>query len=105
MARFIIAILLFASGLPAKAQGDLRHYLDTHHYSFSLDTGFTGAIADTLRTKLAGFRLILQAEGGSHYLNFYEKLELDWLLYLHRSMGLIHFVAEAGASSGSTSVT
>ena len=99
MPRYLLAIVFFASLLPAKGQDDLHHYLDTHHYSFSLDSGFTGAIADTLRSKLAGYRLILEAEGGSHYLSIYHKLELDWLLYLHRSMGLTHFVMEAGTSN------
>ena len=79
-------------GLAATAQNDLSGYLNNHHYSFTLDKGFGGPLADTLQTRLAGYRLILEAEGGSHYLMLYHRLELAWLEFLHERRGLVHFV-------------
>ena len=85
--------------LVTKAQDDLSRYLNAHHYSFSLEKGFGGALADTLYSKLADDRLILQAEGGSHYILLYQRLELAWLGFLHERLGLVHFVGEAGTSN------
>jgi hypothetical protein len=84
--------------ITATAQDDLSGYLSTHRYSFTLDKGFGGPLADTLQTRLAGYRLMLEAEGGSHELRLYEQLELDWLRFLHERMGVTHFIAEAGTS-------
>ena len=56
-------------------------------------------MADTLHSKLAEYRLILQAEGGSHELTLYQQLELDWLRFFHERMGLNHFIGEAGTSN------
>jgi hypothetical protein len=91
-------ILLFLY-LAAPAQNDPSLYLDAHHYSFSLEKGFEGPLADTLHARLTPYRLILQAEGGSHFLTIYERLELDWLIFLHESMGMTHFIGELGVSN------
>jgi hypothetical protein len=93
----VLAFVLF--GIAAMAQDDLSGYLSNHRYSFTLDKGFGGPLADTLHSKLADYRLILEAEGGSHYLKLYERLELIWLEFLQARMGLVHFVGEAGTSN------
>jgi hypothetical protein len=94
-----LAIVFLFCCLTAKSQDDLLRYLGAHHYSFSPEKGFEGALADTLYSKLVGDRLILEAEGGSHYLTLYKQLKMDWLRFLHARMGLIHFIGEAGTSN------
>ena len=81
------------------AQEGLSAYLKTHHYTFTLDSGFDAATRDTLRHKLKAYRLVLQAEGGSHELGFYTRLAFVWIRFLNTDMGLTHFFFEAGHSS------
>jgi hypothetical protein len=85
--------------LSTLAQDDVSNYLKTHHYSFTLDGGFDADAQDTLRQKLKGYRLILQAEGGSHYLRFYSRLPSVWIRFLNANFGLTHFFFESGHSS------
>jgi len=87
------------SSLAVTAQDELSHYLDTHHYFFTLEKGFKGPLADTLHARLMPYRLILQTEGGSHFLTIYEGLELGWLKFLHERMGMTHFIGELGVSN------
>jgi len=94
----LFLILLF-SCLISSAQNNPVPYLEAHHYSFSLEKGFEGPLTDTLRARLTPYRLILQAEGGSHFLTIYERLELDWLIFLHERMGMTHFIGELGVSN------
>jgi hypothetical protein len=93
----LLAFIFFS--LAVTAQDELSHYLDTHHYPFTLEKGFEGLLADTLHARLAPYRLILQAEGGSHFLTIYERLELDWLIFLHERMDMTHFIGELGVSN------
>jgi hypothetical protein len=83
----------------SSAQDNPIPYLNAHHYSFSLEKGFEGPLADTLHARLTPYHLILQAEGGSHFLTIYERLELDWLIFLHERMGMTHFIGELGISN------
>jgi len=94
----LFLILLFPCFI-SPAQENPIPYLDAHHYSFSLEKGFEGPLADTLHARLTPYRLILQAEGGSHFLTIYERLELDWLIFLHERMGMTHFTGELGVSN------
>jgi hypothetical protein len=94
-----IGLILLFLHLAAPAQNDPSRYLSTHHYPFSLEKGFEGPLADTLHARLTPYRLILQAEGGSHFLTIYERLELDWLIFLHERMGMTHFIGELGVSN------
>ena len=68
-----------------------------NRYSFSIDTGFDKTSIDTFSNKFKDFRLILQAEGGSHYLNFYNKLQLVWTKLLYEKLELRHIFLEFGA--------
>src|SRR6267154_2178500 len=94
-----VICLCLALTSSVKGQNDLSTYLGAHHYSFSLEKGFDQALSDTLRKKLSGFRLILQAEGGSHDLQLYNRLEFVWLQYLQQRFGLTHFIGESGHAS------
>ncbi|TDW96849.1 hypothetical protein EDB95_4685 [Dinghuibacter silviterrae] len=80
--------------MTATAQVDA--YLSTHSYGFSLDSGFDARTQDSLKVRLQGYRLVLQAEGGSHQLRFYTRLPLVWIGFLNRQMGLTHFFLEGG---------
>src|SRR5580692_122729 len=71
-------------------------YLSTHHYSFTLDSGFDRRTQDSLVEKLKNYRLVLQAEGGSHDLHIYERLPMVWLTFLHERFGLTRFFLEEG---------
>jgi hypothetical protein len=93
---FLLLTMLTKSGL---AQEELSGYLKTHHYSFTLDSGFDTQTRDTLRNKLENYQLVLQAEGGSHYLDFYNRLTMVWFRFLNADLGLTHFFLEAGHSS------
>lgn len=99
MQRFACLLLFLFLARAASAQQGPTGYLAQHHYVFSLDSGFDQRTTDTLRQKLAAYRLFLQAEGGSHYLRFYQRLPFVWLRFLHEQFGLTHFFLEAGASS------
>jgi hypothetical protein len=96
-----VCVVVFLMCLPpcVRAQGDLNGYLATHRYAFSLDSGFDMRTRDTLRRELSPYRLVLQAEGGSHYLSFYGRLPMVWIPFLHEDLGLSHFFLEAGYSS------
>ena len=80
-------------------QSDLERYLSTHYYSFSPGNGPGPALSDTLVRKLRSYRVILQAEGGSHYLSLYNDLSLMWLRFLNRQLGVTHFFFEFGHSA------
>lgn len=98
MKTALFLILLFPCFI-SHAQDSPVAYLSAHHYSFTLEKGFEGPLADTLHARLTPYRLILQAEGGSHFLTIYERLELDWLIFLHERMGVTHFIGELGVSN------
>jgi hypothetical protein len=98
MKTALFLILLFPCFI-SRAQDSPVPYLSAHHYSFTLEKGFEGPLADTLLARLTPYRLILQAEGGSHFLTIYERLELDWLTFLHERMGMTHFIGELGVSN------
>lgn len=83
---------------PAKAQESPDTYLASHHYAFSLDSGFDKQTQESLRVKLKPYRLVLQAEGGSHYLKFYTRLPLVWLRFLQQNFNTRHFFMESGYS-------
>jgi hypothetical protein len=71
-------------------------YLSTHHYSFTLDSGFDRRTQDSLVETLKNYRLVLQAEGGSHALEIYERLPMVWLTFLHERFGTTRFFFEVG---------
>lgn len=95
--RSILLILIVLTTHEASAQ-DPSAYLRTHNYTFSPKEGFNGPLADTLATKLAPYRLILQAEGGSHSLKLYGPLELAWLKFLNQRLNVNYFFGEYGTS-------
>ena len=84
--------------LTARAQPDPSAWLRSHHYAFDPAAGFEGPLADTLARELSTFHLILQAEGGSHYLTLYDTLQLAWLKFLNQRRGLTCFIGESGTS-------
>src|SRR6478609_2464961 len=92
---FLIFVLVFLSS-QLYAQDDLNQYLESHHYSFSLENGFSKATSDTLQQKLKNYKLILQAEGGSHFLKFYGPLQFMWVSFLNTHFGVTHFFGELG---------
>ncbi len=94
----LFAVLLCLTVLTTAAQTDPSAWLRSHHYSFSPSAGFEGPLADTLARELSAYRLILQAEGGSHYLTLYDTLQLAWLKFLHQRRGLTCFIGESGTS-------
>jgi hypothetical protein len=100
MARHIFLFFITFLTLTAYGQEDLGRYLRTHHYSFSPDSGFDARTQDTLRQRLKGYQLVLQAEGGSHYLTMYTKLPLLWIRFLRAQFGLRHFFREMGYTQG-----
>lgn len=85
--------------LSVTGQAPLSRYLAGHHYSFTLADGFDKTLADTLQQRMTGYKLILQAEGGSHDLSIYTRLQLVWLKFLQQRLGLTHFVGESGPAS------
>ena len=99
MIKFIWIFSLTICALVVNAQADINGYLKTHHYAFSLDKGFEQPVSDSLKQKLKGYKLVLQAEGGSHSLAFYKRLPLLWIRFLNVSFGLTHFFLESGHSS------
>jgi hypothetical protein len=90
------AIFFTVSG---SAQDELAQYLQTHQYSFSLEKGFDKPTSDMLQQKLSNYKLVLQSEAGSHYLKFYDKLQLTWLYFLNTHFGVTHFFKEVGHST------
>ena len=95
--RVIILLLVLFIHFKTSAQ-DPSGYLRMHCYTFSPSEGFTGPLGDTLARKLSAFRLIFQAEGGSHALKLYDQLELAWLEFLNQRLGVTCFIGEYGAS-------
>lgn len=98
MRLLALILCLSTAALASTAQDDPSAWLGSHHYSFSPAAGFEGPLADTLARELTPYRLILQAEGGSHYLTLYDTLELAWLRFLHQRRGLTCFIGESGTS-------
>lgn len=97
--KYLIAFIFTTFNTTAFAQKDIQSYLQAHHYSFSLDQGFNKKTTDTLKRKLSRYKLLLQAEGGSHFLDFYKKIPLVWLKFLSENFGLRYFFLESGHSS------
>lgn len=98
--RYIIFhLLLISLPLSPFAQPAVDAYLAAHRYTFTLDSGFDARTRDSLRTRLGGYRLLLQAEGGSHDLSFYDRLPMVWIAFLNRQFGLTRFFFEGGHSS------
>ena len=97
--KFIYVFFFILFSTTASAQQELNDYLSTHSYSFSLDNGFDQATTDTLKLKLKNYKLILQAEGGSHDLNIYNKLPVMWVKFLHTNFGLTHLFLEFSHAS------
>lgn len=95
-ALFIICLI---GTLTTYAQNDLNQYLKTHSYSFSLDKGFDQSTSDVLQQKLSQYKIVLQAEGGSHYLDIYTQLPFVWLSFLNTRFGLTRFFFETGHSA------
>jgi hypothetical protein len=96
---FLLTLILGAFITPLHAQDDLTKYLLAHNYSFSLEKGFDQRTSDTLQERLAGYKLLIQGEGGSHDLKFYSRLEPVWLSLLSSRFGLTRFFNEAGNSA------
>jgi len=76
---FILAIFIFR----CSAQNESITYLNTHCYSFSVKDDFEGALDDKLRQKLNTYKVILLAQGGSHFLQLHKTLDVTWMKYLH----------------------
>ena len=81
---------------PFFSRAQVDHYLTTHKYGFQLGSGFDARTRDSLRVLLKPYRLLLQAEGGSHDLDIYLHLPLVWIRFLHETFGLQHFFFEGG---------
>lgn len=90
----ILFFILFS--LTSSAQNDLSNYLKSHYYTFTLDKGFDSFTTDALKLKFAKYRLILEAEGGSHSLNIYHKLPIMWIEFLNENFELKYFFIESG---------
>jgi len=99
MIKVLSVLSLTFFSLTTYAQVDITQYLKTHHYYFTLDKGFDQQTTDTLKQKLSAYKLILQAEGGSHDLNIYKKIPLVWVTFLSQYFGLTHVFLEFGHSS------
>lgn len=99
MTRLTVAFILILSSHLGNAQEDIHQYLKTHHYSFFLDKGFDETTAEIVKQKISNYKLVLQAEGGSHYLRFYGQLQFLWLQFLSKNFGVTHFFGESGHSS------
>ena len=91
---FLINTFLFFT-LTTLAQGNISEYLKSHNYSFDIDKGFDQITVDSLKTKLAPYKLIIQSEQ-NHTLNFYKKLPIVWIKYLNANFNLTHFFLEWG---------
>jgi hypothetical protein len=99
MTKILSIVILIAFSFTTYAQVDITQYLKTHHYYFTLDKGFDQQTTDTLKKKLSAYKLILQAEGGSHDLNIYKKIPLIWVTFLNKYFGLTHVFLEFGHSA------
>ncbi len=95
--KILLSNILALLCLTSSAQTDLSQYLEKNKYSFSLDKGFDKQTIDSLKIKFKDFKLILQAEGGSHYLKFYSKLHLLWAKTLSKNLGVRNIFLEFGA--------
>jgi hypothetical protein len=94
--QYIVLLVWSLVPVVSLAQTGLDPYLARNHYAFSLDSGFDARTRDTLRVRLQAYRLVLQAEGGSHDLDIYIRLPMVWLPFLHQDFGLTHFFFESG---------
>jgi hypothetical protein len=92
----ILTLLFFT--LTSFAQSGITQYLKTHHYSFTPDKGFDQTTTDTLKKKLSGYKIVLQGEGGSHFLNIYNRLPLIWVAFLNKYFGMTHIFREMSPS-------
>jgi hypothetical protein len=64
-----------------------------------LKEGFDARTSAMLKEKLAPYKLVLQAQGGSHFLNIYTYLAPAWLSFLNEHFGTTIFFNEAGHSA------
>lgn len=91
------AIFLFLLNMvPFFSRPQSLSRLTTHKYGFTLDHGFDARTRDSLRVLLKPYRLVLQAEGGSHDLSIYLRLPLVWIHFLQENFGMRHFFFENG---------
>jgi hypothetical protein len=92
-------LVLLCLSYPSKSQSTLGEYLRAHQYAFSLTQGFDGRTGAMLTEKLAPYKLVLEAEGGSHFLTIYEQLHFTWLKFLNENFGTIQYFRESGNST------
>jgi len=97
--KFLLGLLFFLTTSLSYAQPPLTSYLQSHHFSFSLDSGFNNTTSNQLKLSLKDKKLVLQAEGGSHSLNFYTTLPFVWIRFLHENFGLTHAFFEMGRTT------
>lgn len=96
---FIVLLLVFCLNNVSKSQDGLNEYLSSHQYPFSLQEGFDARTSAMLKEKMGNYKLILQAQGGSHYLHMYTSLAPLWLSFLNKHFGATVFFNEAGHSA------
>jgi len=100
MKAFPLPVFLFLLAVAdLRAQSDIHDYLKTHSYAFTLESGFDSTAQAILKQKFAPYKVILQGEGGSHYLKMYNELPAMWLSLLNSHFGVTHFFGESGHSS------
>ena len=97
--KFLSVFILIFSTLTVLAQDDSTNYLETHHYSFSLDKGFDNQASDILKQKLQNYKLVILGESGSHYLQFYNPLRFFFIKFVSEHFGMTHFLMETGHST------
>jgi hypothetical protein len=99
MIKIPAVVFMAVSAFAGNAQNSISTYLNNHHYAFSVDNGFDQPTSDSLKRKLGEYKIILQAQGGSHLLNIYKKLGFVWIKFLNANFGLTHFFVEYGHSA------
>ncbi|MCW3466964.1 hypothetical protein [Chitinophaga nivalis] len=95
-----LGVVLYGGGVFAQDTVAEDAYLSAHHYSFSVTDGFSEKAQQALIEKLSPYKVILLGEGGSHYLRFYEQVQLPLLKFLHEKLAVNAFFMEMGHSSG-----
>ncbi|MES2006392.1 MAG: hypothetical protein V4450_17880 [Bacteroidota bacterium] len=96
---FVVLLLVVCLNNVSKSQDGLNEYLSSHQYPFSLQAGFDARTTAMLEEKLGNYKLVLQAQGGSHYLHMYTYLAPLWLSVLNEHFGATVFFNEAGHSA------
>lgn len=95
--KFIFTLALFLTQINIYGQEGLKKYLSEHHYSFTLNEGFTPIATIKLKEKFSNYKVIIQSESGSHHMNLYYHLPLMWIKFFNKNFGLKHFFYEGGA--------